>query len=79
MNISLTCFLSRQTATDEARLREVFEIFGTVTSVKLHHLRNMPGFGYVRFSSRASAHNAKMNMHQSQLDGQTLHVRITNL
>lgn len=65
------------TATDEARLREEFGAFGTVTDVFLPTDRNTMrprGFGFVTFSTRESAEKAISKMDQAQLDGRTIRV-----
>ena len=64
-------------ATDEAKLREEFSQFGTVTDVFLpveKGTQRPRGFGFVTLSERVSAENAISKMDQSQLDGRTIRV-----
>jgi len=64
-------------ATDEAKLREEFGQFGTVTDVFLPVERGTQrprGFGFVTYSDRPSAENAISKMDQAQLDGRTIRV-----
>merc|ERR1719272_59584 len=63
--------------TDDARLREEFSVFGTVTDVFLpteRHTGRPRGFGFVTMSTRASAEDAIAKMDQSQLEGRTIRV-----
>jgi RNA recognition motif-containing protein len=64
-------------ATDEARLREEFSKFGTVTEVFLPTERSTQrprGFGFVTLQTREAAENAISKLDQSQLDGRTIRV-----
>lgn len=64
-------------ATDEAKLREEFSQFGTVTDVFLpveKGTQRPRGFGFVTLSERSAAENAISKMDQSQLDGRTIRV-----
>jgi cold-inducible RNA-binding protein len=64
-------------ATDEAKLREEFSQFGSVTDVFLpiEKATNRPrGFGFVTFSKRSDAENAIGKMDQAQVDGRTIRV-----
>jgi nucleolin len=64
-------------ATDEARLREEFSKFGTVTEVFLPTERSTQrprGFGFVTLQAREAAENAISKLDQSQLDGRTIRV-----
>jgi RNA recognition motif-containing protein len=64
-------------ATDEARLREEFGKFGTVTDVFLpveRQTQRPRGFGFVTLQARESAENAISKLDQSQLDGRTIRV-----
>jgi len=64
-------------ATDEARLRESFGQFGTVTEVFLPMERGTSrprGFGFVTLGTREAAENAIAKMDQAQLDGRTIRV-----
>lgn len=65
------------TATDEAKLREEFAQFGTVTDVFLPIERGTQrprGFGFVTLATREAAESAISKMDQAQLDGRTLRV-----
>lgn len=60
------------TATDDAKLRQEFSQFGTVTEVFLPVERGTSrprGFGFVTLASREAAERAITQMDQSQLDG----------
>lgn len=66
-----------KTDTDEARLRETFSPFGSVTDVFLPLERgsNRPrGFGFVTMATRASAEDAIQKMDNTELDGRTIRV-----
>jgi hypothetical protein len=65
------------TATDEAKLRQEFSAFGTVTDVFLPTERGTSrprGFGFVTLATREAAEEAISKMDQSQLDGRTIRV-----
>ena len=67
----------RRKATDEARLREEFSQFGTVTEVFLPTERGTQrprGFGFVTLATRDAAEKAISKMDQAQLDGRTIRV-----
>ncbi|GAX27224.1 poly(U)-binding-splicing factor PUF60 [Fistulifera solaris] len=64
-------------ATDEAKLRQEFSAFGTVTDVFLPTERGTSrprGFGFVTLATREAAEEAISKMDQSQLDGRTIRV-----
>jgi len=64
-------------ATDETRLREEFQKFGTISDIFLPVDRNTNrprGFGFVTFTTRKSAEEAITRMDQSEVDGRTLRV-----
>lgn len=69
--------LTTPIATNEDRLREEFQQFGTVVEVFLPTERGTQrprGFGFVTLATREAAENAISRMDQSQLDGRTIRV-----
>jgi cold-inducible RNA-binding protein len=63
--------------TSEMELREAFEPFGEVTYAKVITDRDTGrsrGFGFVEYSSREEADNARQQMDGASLDGRTIRV-----
>lgn len=62
--------------TDSAKFRELFEPFGTITSVHLEtdHEGKLRGFGFVNFENHESALKAVEEMNDKEIDDQKLYV-----
>ncbi|MCK4729321.1 MAG: RNA-binding protein [Desulfobacterales bacterium] len=67
--------LSREVTEED--LREVFETFGEVTSVKIitdKHSGQSKGFGFVEMTSKTDGESAITGLKDKELKGQTLNV-----
>ncbi|HLT18880.1 MAG TPA: RNA-binding protein [Thermomicrobiales bacterium] len=63
--------------TSEAKLREVFEEYGTVTSARIitdRETGRSRGFGFVEFEDDAAALKAVTELNGAEIDGRTLTV-----
>ena len=65
-------------STEEAGLRDVFEQFGEVDSVKIiidHYTGKSKGFGFVEMPEDDDAYDAINELNESELDGNTIVVK----
>lgn len=65
---------------DDDKLQELFAPFGTITSARIMTGENgkSRGFGFVCYSSPAEAQKAISEMHNKELNGNTLYVTLAN-
>jgi len=64
---------------DDEELKEMFETYGRVSSVKVildRETRKSRGFGFVDFTTEADAEMAMKKLHGGSLEGQQLTVKL---